>query len=71
VIYRCQCCSIFLALTVDTAADWCNDCSSAYRGDAMGATENVGFSATVQRYLGRDFVTKQHKSLQRLQPVAA
>ena len=30
----------------------------------MGATENAGFSATVQRNLGIDFVTEQHKSLQ-------
>jgi len=35
----------------------------------MGATENVGFSAKVQRNLGHDFVTKQHKSLQKLRPV--
>ena len=33
----------------------------------MGATENAGFNATVQRQnLGLDFVTKQHKSLQKL-----
>jgi len=31
----------------------------------MGATENVGFSAKVQRNLGLGFVTKQHKSLQK------
>jgi len=35
----------------------------------MGATENVGFSAKVQQNLGLDFVTKQYKSLQKLQPV--
>jgi len=35
----------------------------------MGATENAGFHAKVQRNLGLDFVTKQHKSLQKLQPV--
>ena len=35
----------------------------------MGATENVGFSAKVQWNLGHDFVTKQHKSLQKLRPV--
>jgi len=39
------------------------------RGDSMGATENAGFSAKVQRNLGLDFVTKQHKSLQKRQPV--
>jgi len=35
----------------------------------MGATENVGFSAEVQQNPGLDFVTKQYKSLQKLQPV--
>jgi len=30
----------------------------------MGATENAGFDAEVQRNLGLDFVTKQQKSLQ-------
>jgi len=35
----------------------------------MGATENVGYSAEAQRNLGLDFVTKQHRSLQKLQPV--
>jgi len=35
----------------------------------MGATENVGFNAKVQRNRGLDFVTKQHKSLQKLQTV--
>ena len=35
----------------------------------MGATENAGFNAKVQRNLGLDFVTKQHRSLQKLQPV--
>ena len=35
----------------------------------LGATENVGFNAKVKRNLGIDFVTKQHKSLQKLQPV--
>jgi len=35
----------------------------------MGATENAGFIAEVQRNLGLDLVTKQHKSLQKLQPV--
>jgi len=35
----------------------------------MGVTENVGFNAKVQRNLGLDLVTKQHKSLQKLQPV--
>jgi len=35
----------------------------------MGATENAGFSAKLQRNLGLDFVAKQHKSLQKLQPV--
>ena len=39
------------------------------RGDSMGATENAGFNAAVQRNLRLDFVTKQHKSLQKLQPV--
>jgi len=40
-----------------------------YQGDSMGVSENVGFIAKVQRNLGLDFVTKQHKSLQKLQPV--
>jgi len=35
----------------------------------MGATENAGFNAKVERNLGLDFVTKQHKSLKKLQPV--
>jgi len=35
----------------------------------MGATENAGFGAKVQRNLGLDFVVKQHKSLEKLQPV--
>jgi len=35
----------------------------------MVATENAGFSARLERNLGLDFVTKQHKSLQKLQPV--
>jgi len=35
----------------------------------MGVTENVGFNAKVQQNLGLDLVTKQHKSLQKLQPV--
>jgi len=35
----------------------------------MGATENAGFNAKVQRNLGLDFVIKQRKSLQKLQPV--
>jgi len=35
----------------------------------MGETENAGFDAKVQRNLGLDFVTKQHKSLQKLQLV--
>ena len=30
----------------------------------MGVTENAGSNAKVQRNLGLDFVTKQHKSLQ-------
>jgi len=34
----------------------------------MWATENAGFDAKVQRRLGLDFVTKKHKSLQKLQP---
>jgi len=29
-------------------------------GDSMGATENAGFIAKVQRNLGLDFVKKQH-----------
>jgi len=40
-----------------------------WRGDSMVATENAGFGAKVQRNLGLDFLTKQHKSLQKLQPV--
>jgi len=39
------------------------------RGYLMGTTENVGFNAKVQRNLGLDLVTKQHKSLQKHQPV--
>jgi len=35
----------------------------------MGATENTGFDAKAQRNLGLDFAAKQHKSLQKLQPV--
>jgi len=35
----------------------------------MGASENVGFNAKVQQNLGLDFVKKQHKSSQKLQPV--
>ena len=36
----------------------------------MGATEHAGFIAGVQRNLGLDLgATKQHKSLQKLQPV--
>jgi len=35
----------------------------------MGATYNSGFDADVQQNLGLDFVAKQHKSLQKLQPV--
>jgi len=35
----------------------------------MGATKNAGFNAKLQRNLGLDFATKQHKSLQKLQPV--
>jgi len=35
----------------------------------MGATENAGFNAKVQRNLGLDFATKHHKSLQKLQSV--
>jgi len=38
------------------------------RGDSIGATENAGFSAEVQRNRGLDFVTKQRKSLQKLEP---
>jgi len=34
----------------------------------LGATENAEFNAKVQQNLGLDFVTKQHKSLQKLQP---
>jgi len=36
-----------------------------------GATENAGFKAKVQRSLGLDFVTEQHRSLQTLQPVCS
>jgi len=35
----------------------------------MGTTEKAGLSAKVQRNLGLDFVTKQHKSLQKILPV--
>jgi len=35
----------------------------------MGATENAGFNAKVQRNFGLDFVTKQRESLQKLQTV--
>jgi len=37
----------------------------------MGATESAGFIAKLQRNLGIDFVTKQHKALQKLQPVCS
>jgi len=49
----------FLALRQVSKAD---DCSPPYsdgppwRGDSIGATENAGFSAKLQRNLGRDFV---------------
>jgi len=33
----------------------------------MRATENAGFSAKVQRNIATDRVTKQHKSLRKLQ----
>ena len=33
----------------------------------MRATENAGFSAKVQRNIATDLVTKQHKSLRKLQ----
>ena len=39
------------------------------RGDSTGAIKNAGFNAKLQRNLGLDFATKQHKSLQKLQPV--
>jgi len=32
----------------------------------MGATGNAAFNAKVQRNLGLEFATKQHKSLQKL-----
>jgi len=35
----------------------------------MGATFFAGLNTKVQWNLGLDFVTKQHKSLQKLQPV--
>ena len=35
----------------------------------MGVTESAGFSAMVQRNIVLDFVTKQHKSSQKLRPV--
>jgi len=36
----------------------------------MGVTESAGFIAKVQRNVGLDFVTKQHKlDQQKLQPV--
>jgi len=38
-------------------------------GDLMGVTENAGFEAKVQQNLGLGFVTEQHKSLQKFQPV--
>ena len=41
----------------------------ARRFDWGGATENAGFDAKVERNLGLDPVTKQHKSLQKLRPV--
>jgi len=34
----------------------------------MGVTENAGYNAEVQQNLGLDFVKKQHKSLQKIQP---
>ena len=45
------------------------DCSPPRRGGSTGATENAGFNAKVQRNHGLDFVKKQHKSLQKNQPV--
>jgi len=38
-------------------------------GDLMGVTENAGFEAKVQQNLRLGFVTEQHKSLQKFQPV--
>jgi len=35
----------------------------------MGATENAGFNAEEQQNLRLDFVTKQHKSMKKLQSV--
>jgi len=37
----------------------------------MGATENAGYNAKVQRNLGLDFVTKQRESLQKLKQITA
>jgi len=37
----------------------------------MWATENAGFIVKVERNLGLDFVKKQRKSLQNLQPVCS
>ena len=47
----------------------CHSKGLPVRGDSMGATENVLFNDIVQWNLGLDFVTKQHESLQKLQPV--
>jgi len=40
-----------------------------YRGAAIARFGGVTETANVQRNLGLDFVTKQHKSSQKLQPV--
>jgi len=37
----------------------------------MGAIDSAEFSAKVQWHLGLDFVTKQHKSLQKLNQFTA
>jgi len=44
----------------------CHSQGPLQRGDSMGATENAGLTAKVQRNLTLDFVTKPHKSLQKL-----
>jgi len=44
----------------------CHSQGPLQRGDSMEATENAGLTAKVQRNLTLDFVTKPHKSLQKL-----
>jgi len=53
--------------TLVHTSPYCRIVVRCSEGDSMGATENAGFDAKVQWNLGLDFVTKQHKSLQKLE----